>query len=420
MKNFEIQWKALKAKKEEDVPDVPKISKSLPVIKWTEAFQDFLARVIGVRTIPLSYVIRQVVEVNNPPPVRATDQPHSTRHGSVEGELIARAPHNHALFRDDNASVYHYLEEATRTTFYAASIKPFQRSKNGRGAWLALVGQYAGRDKWEAEIKRQEQLLHTRVWKGQSNFSLESFISQHRNAFVSMQQCAEHVQYQLPNEHSRVGFLLEAIQCSDAGLQAAMASVKTDNGPNGMRNDFEAAAAHLLPYDPVAKKRSSATKRDHSVISDVQGEVNVSGVDGKTKASIGKSGVHLRWHTKKEYSKLTGPQKKELYEWREANPDEGPKHEDKKRKVSFSTKQINALVSKRAKKELQKLADEEKKQEDGEAYIMSLVEKCRLSSASTASATASTPSPPLVPTRETQYDSTAIRSILKRARAKQG
>ena len=42
IKNFEIQWKALKAKKEEDTPEVPKTSKSLPIIKWTEAFQDHL------------------------------------------------------------------------------------------------------------------------------------------------------------------------------------------------------------------------------------------------------------------------------------------------------------------------------------------------------------------------------------------
>ena len=39
--------------------------------------------------------------------------------------------------------------------------------------------------------------------EGQSNFSLENFISQHRNAYVSMQASAEHVQYQLPNKHSR-------------------------------------------------------------------------------------------------------------------------------------------------------------------------------------------------------------------------
>ena len=67
-----------------------------------------------------------------------------------------------------------------------------------------------------------------------------------------MSACAEHVQYQLPNEHSCVGFLLNAIQCTDAGLQATMASVKTHNGPDGMWNHFEQAAAHLLPYNPLA------------------------------------------------------------------------------------------------------------------------------------------------------------------------
>ena len=112
----------------------------------------------------------------------------------------------------------------------------------------------AGKDKWEAEIKKQEQLLHTCIWKGESNFSLEHFISQHCNTYVSMSACAEHVQNQLPNERSRVGFLIEAIQCADTGLQAAMASVKTDNGPHGLRNNFERAVSHLLPYDPVAKK----------------------------------------------------------------------------------------------------------------------------------------------------------------------
>ena len=69
---------------------------------------------------------------------------------------------------------------------------------------------------------------------------------------------------------TRVSYLLEGIQCSDAGLQAAMASFRTDDGPTGMRNDFERAAAHLLPYDPVAKRRATATnKRGSSQISAV-------------------------------------------------------------------------------------------------------------------------------------------------------
>ena len=57
MKNFDIQWTTLKEKKGDDSPETPKISKALPVIKWTEAFQDFLNRKIGNHNIPLVYII---------------------------------------------------------------------------------------------------------------------------------------------------------------------------------------------------------------------------------------------------------------------------------------------------------------------------------------------------------------------------
>ncbi len=412
MKNFEIQWKALKEKqRDEDTPDVPKITKTLPVLKWTEAFQDFLSRVIGVRTVPLSYVIREHVDVPAAAPALAAGQPHSTEHGSVEAELVARASHNHASYRDDNKAVYHYLEEATRSTQYAPSLKPFQRRKDGRGAWLAIVGQYAGNDKWEAEIKRQEQLIHTRKWKGQSNFSLESFVSQHRNAFVSLQACAEHVTYQLPNEHSRVGYLLEGIENSDAGLQAAIASIRTDTGPTGKRNDFEATAAHLLPYCPVAKKRQS-NKRPHGFISDVAGVQADAANAGVPKASIGKTGVHLRFYKDKEYKALSPEQKKELREWRLNNPNEAKapklgqgkgKGSGKKQKF-YTQSQVDSLVTKKIKAAL----EEKQEKDDDDAYIMSIVKKAVLSATSPATTSAVTaPTDPTPPT---------LKSILRRAR----
>ena len=46
--------------------------------------------------------------------------------------MIARADHTNGFYRDDNAQVYYKLEEATRGTQYAATIKPFQRRRNGR------------------------------------------------------------------------------------------------------------------------------------------------------------------------------------------------------------------------------------------------------------------------------------------------
>ena len=89
MKNFNIQWTALKERKGDYSPETPKISKMLPVIKWTEAFQDFLNRKIGNRNIPLVYIIHDEPDPSAAAPPLAAGQPHSIEHGSVEAELIA-------------------------------------------------------------------------------------------------------------------------------------------------------------------------------------------------------------------------------------------------------------------------------------------------------------------------------------------
>ena len=84
MSNFEIPWKALKDRKDEDDPDVPTITKALPIIKWTEVFQDFPHRVIGARMIPLAYVIRTNPQVPGIAPTLAPNQPHVTSQNMVQ------------------------------------------------------------------------------------------------------------------------------------------------------------------------------------------------------------------------------------------------------------------------------------------------------------------------------------------------
>ena len=85
--------------------------------------------------------------------------------------------------------------------------------------------------------------------------------------------------------------------CLDARLQAAMASIWTDDRADGMRNNFKAAAAHILPYDLVAKKRAAAGSK-HTATQISLAEVgDVGEISSASKVSIGKSGVHLRYHT---------------------------------------------------------------------------------------------------------------------------
>ena len=100
---------------------------------------------------------------------QALNQPYTEDHGSIEEDLVAQAYHIHELFKDDNAAVYYKLEEATRATSYAASIQPFQRRRNERAAFESLTKQYAGADKWELELRKQDRLIHTRKWRGQNN-----------------------------------------------------------------------------------------------------------------------------------------------------------------------------------------------------------------------------------------------------------
>jgi hypothetical protein len=313
-RNFQEQWKAIKESKKETQPEVPTITKALPIIRWIEAFQDHCARCIGGRNIPLAYVIRESVDVPVACPALTANQPYSEEHGSILGDLVNRGSHTHGLFTKDNADIYYKLEEATRGTPYADSIKPFQRAKDGRAAYNALVGQYAGTDKWEAEIKKSTNILQQLKWKGNQNVALEKFVAKHRYAYVSLQVCAEHVQYQLPNQHSRVGYILDAIESDDAGLQAAMANVADDTGPGGKRGDFEAAVAYILPKDPVVKRKQDVAsgKRNSADISDTTAAV----ADFGTKAGIGKTGVHLRYHSNPEYKELSKPQQQELREWR--------------------------------------------------------------------------------------------------------
>ena len=201
-----------------------------------------------------------------------------------------------------------------------------------------------------------------------------------------MQQCAEHVEYQLPNSHTQVSYLLVGIQCSDAGLQVAMASVRTDDGPQGMRNDFESAATHLLPYYPVAKKcAASGNKQGSAQISSVGGDkpekvVVSSATISKTKSSIGSTGVHLRYHTPEEYDNLMIEEKDELHAWhkntqgnKKGTSRDGKDAKTMPAKTGRPTKkQVSSAITKELKK-LAKQVDAHPVKDDVDAHIATLV-----------------------------------------------
>ena len=75
--------------------------------------------------------------------------------------------HDNTVFRYDNYKLYYYPEEEIWGTTYADSIKVFRITKNGIGPFISLKGKYSREKKRQVAIIIQDELLHTRMWKGQ-------------------------------------------------------------------------------------------------------------------------------------------------------------------------------------------------------------------------------------------------------------
>lgn len=421
IKGFTETWEYLEKKQDKDEPDTPKITKNLAIMQWSQAFEDNLSRIIGSRLIPLSYVIREEANPAGPVPDAQANRAYADIYENIEKEMIALASHDHALYQADNAEVYHKLEEATRSTSYAASIKPFSRQQNGRGAYLALIGQHAGKEKWNSVLTRMNTLVISQKWKGQGNYPLDKHNAKHRDAHKQMAAAAEHVEFQLPNGHTRVTRLMESIECGDPALQAALAQLRTDDDPAGPRYDFEKAAAVIGPADPVAK-RLQAQKRP-AAVAGVEAE---DGSEPKTayiaslniKSGKGpKTGVDLRWHTLKEHNKLSKAEKDELSAWRateegqkaiQASKDKYLANKNKKKnntkgENSMKAQMVSALKSIVADKE-----EEESGMDQLRGFVMSCIKDSKPSSSNATAASVST---------ETKTDGVSfLKQILKKAK----
>ena len=114
------------------------------------------------------------------------------------------------------------------------------------------MAQYVVNDKWQKLFKDSVDILQNLCWPGQGMFMLDKFILVHRNYFVVMTQCDQHVNYQLTNKITRVNFHINAIECKDPGMNATIEIVKGNKGKTRNMNTLKDAAAYLTTWDHVA------------------------------------------------------------------------------------------------------------------------------------------------------------------------
>ena len=153
IKNFQPQLNTLKQMKKLGVAATTKISKTLEIINWSEAFAGFLSRAVGVRTFPLPHVVNTMM--HQAQCFNIWLQTHLIQKNIVQQKIIwQNVCRIITLYLRMITKVHYYLEESIRINQHAALTKPCQRKKNIRDYWLSLVRKYSVKDKWEKEIKK--------------------------------------------------------------------------------------------------------------------------------------------------------------------------------------------------------------------------------------------------------------------------
>lgn len=322
-----------------------KISSKISIMKWINLFEEHLTSVLGVRKVPLQYIIR-----DNIIPADITDDPlsdddgsppYAMKYGSFHDEMVARTSHNHPSFKADNKHVFNLLNDGLAGTSYISSIQPFSRGKNGREAYKALVLHNLGSAKWDKVAEEADRRLTKVEWNGRSQrFTLLKHLTSHRNAHNDIVRSSRFIDYQVPSESQRVKRLFASIKCSDSRVESVRVQVLSD--PTGLGNDFERCADLLLLARPSNPSNNQPETPNHR-ISALKGDYNKRKRDSSKIASKGKSGVALTYHRKADYDRLNAAQKHELYEWQLSNKKRKEEPKSDKHTISAMKQQIQEL-----------------------------------------------------------------------------
>ena len=131
---------------------------------------------------------------------------------SIEDKLRFCLLHVHNLYQPDNNALYQMVERATTGHDVGATISPFHRAHDGRGAILAIISQHAGRHVWDKIVKEANSMLQTRTWTGTTSITLLQHISGQRKANIQLIEAAEHAPADIPNDRQQVTYLLDSLK----------------------------------------------------------------------------------------------------------------------------------------------------------------------------------------------------------------
>ena len=326
-----------------DPDSLPEISKTFTLAKFLDQFPTYLRDLMGVDKVALSYIVRDNdVPPSSLPPL-LTSKPYGAPHTSLMDELVAYAPLSGTSFEADNARVYTLLVKHLAGSAALVSTTRWQSRRNGREAFKDLVLHHLSTANWEKIIEKGERMLSDRKWNGRnSRYPLKSHINRHREAFNELVKASKKVQYNPPNETSRVRYLLTSIDSPDPALVSCKTNIR---GCSVKNHDFEKAADFILINCPETKSDGNFRQNISGVKSEPK-YFNKKQNSKTGKVNIGpKTGVEIRYYKRDEWLKLPKEQQEECIDIRRkrVSHDKGKMERSSRKRVSALETQLSEV-----------------------------------------------------------------------------
>jgi len=226
---------------------------------WKEAITTYLHSKRGHAGLPLAYIIR---EYDNPLP----DVPYATTHDQLVASAIHRGPEYHA----NNGIVFDLLQSLTLNGPAWAWINNYERVRDGRGAWKALITYYEG-DSMKTRTKQEcYDTIAKAAYKGNSRtFDFSAYVAIHQQAHQDLFRLGEPVP-----ENKKVRDFLNGImdtQCANIKLNVLANSA--------YMNDFAMMINYCATAIDMIKRNDSSSRQ----ISEVQSQNNRGGRGGRNQ-----------------------------------------------------------------------------------------------------------------------------------------
>ena len=184
-----------------------------------------LGQQIGSRSIPLSYVLDDTIRHATLSSQPLLTSPTPILDITDDVKYMEKAVHFGKAFKEDNVSVWTYLKDLLLGKPGYNHISRFDRTRNGREAWMTLRQFYEGRDFQERMRESAFAKLTNTFYKGESSrFNFEKYIDVHKSAHKMLEDCGYNNGLGMDDATKAQHFKSGIKQ--DAGLEIALTQIR--------------------------------------------------------------------------------------------------------------------------------------------------------------------------------------------------